>query len=40
MLVEGAVGPVLVVVVDVLGDQSFELSAVPDDGAVEELAAY
>ncbi len=32
----GAVG---VVVVDVVDDESFELVLVPDDGAVEELAA-
>ena len=32
-------GPVGVVVVDVVGDESFELALVPDDGAVEELAA-
>ena len=32
----GAVG---VVVVDVVDDEVFELSLVPDDGAVEELAA-
>ena len=28
-------GPVLVVVVDVVGDESLELVLVPDDGAVE-----
>lgn len=32
-------GPVLIVVVDVVADESVELSFVPDDGAVEELAA-
>ena len=30
-------GTVAVVVVDVVGDESFELLVVPDDGAVEEL---
>ena len=38
-LIEGAVRPVGVVVVDVVGDESFELVLVPDDGAVEEFAA-
>ena len=38
-LFEGAVGSVLVVVRDVVGDEAFELLAVPDDGAVEEFAA-
>ena len=38
-LIEGAVRPVGVVVVDVVGDEAFELSLVPDDGAVEQLAA-
>jgi hypothetical protein len=38
-LVEGAVWPVGVVVVDVVDDEAFELMLVPDDGAVEELAA-
>ena len=38
-LIEGAVWPVGVVMVDVVGDEAFELSLVPDDGAVEELAA-
>jgi hypothetical protein len=33
------VGPVLVVVVDVVDDESLELRLVPDEGAVEELAA-
>ena len=28
-------GPVLVVVVDVVGDEVFELALAPDDGAVE-----
>ena len=32
-------GPVLVVVVDVVGEKSFELVLVPDEGAVEQLAA-
>ena len=31
-------GPVCVVVVDVVGDEAFELSLVPDDGAIEKLA--
>ena len=31
-------GPVLVVVSDVVDDETFELSLVPDDGAVEQLA--
>ena len=38
-LIEGAVGPVGVVVVDVVGDEAFELVLVPDDGAVEEFAS-
>jgi hypothetical protein len=34
------VGPVLVVVADVVDDEAlFELSLVPDDGAVEEFSA-
>jgi hypothetical protein len=33
------VGSVSVVVIDVVNDEPFELSLVPDDGAVEELAA-
>jgi hypothetical protein len=32
-------GSVLVVVPDVVDDESFELVLVPDDGAIEELAA-
>ena len=32
--------PVFVVVGDVVGDEAFELRTVPDDGAVEEFAAY
>ena len=32
-------GSVLVVMIDVVGHEYFELVAVPDDGAVEELAA-
>jgi len=32
-------GPVGVVVLDVVGDESFELRLVPDDRAVEEFAA-
>ena len=39
-LVDGPVGPVIVVVVDVVADEAFELVPVPDDGAVEELAAH
>ena len=39
-LAEAAVGPVCVVVLDVLAQEPFELSAVPDEGAVEELAAH
>ena len=31
-------GPVGVVVVDVVVDEAFELALVPDDGAVEQLA--
>ncbi len=38
-LVEGSVGPVGVVVRDVVDDEAFELSLVPDDGAVEQLAS-
>ncbi len=32
-------GPVAAVMLDVVGDQCLELVPVPDDGAVEELAA-
>ena len=32
-------GPVGVVVVDVVGDEVFELALVPDDGAVKKLSA-
>ena len=39
MLVEGAVGSVFVVVGDVVGDDAFELPAVPDEAAVEQFAA-
>ncbi len=39
-LVKGAMGPVFVVVLDVVDDEPFELAVVPDDGAVEEFAAY
>lgn len=39
MLVEGTVRSVGVVVGDVVGDEAFELSLVPNDGAVEELAS-
>jgi hypothetical protein len=38
--VEAAVGPVGVVVLEVVAQELFELSAVPDEGAVEELAAH
>ncbi len=38
-LVEGLVWSVVVVVGDVVASESFELSAVPDDGAIEKLAA-
>ncbi len=34
-----AVRSVAVVVVDVVGDESLELAAVPDDGPIQELAA-
>ncbi len=39
-LVERAVRSVVVVVVDVVVDEPLELVLVPDDGAVEEFAAY
>ena len=35
-MVEGTVWPVGVVVVDVVGDESFELALVPDDGAIKK----
>ena len=38
-LIERAVRPVSVVVLDVSDDEPFELVLVPDDGAVEELSA-
>jgi hypothetical protein len=38
-LVEAAMGPVGVVVLDVLAQEMFQLTAVPDEGAVEELPA-
>jgi hypothetical protein len=38
-LLERGVGPVGVVVVDVVGDDAFELTAVPDERSVEELSA-
>ena len=38
-LIERAVGPVGVVVVDVVGDEVFELALVPDDGAVKKLSS-
>ena len=31
--------PMLVVVLDVVADEAFELAAVPDDGAVEKLSS-
>ena len=37
-MLEGAVGPVFVVVLDVVDDEPFELASIPDDGPVEELA--
>jgi hypothetical protein len=37
-LLERSVWPVLVVVLDVAGDEAFELAVVPDDGAIEELS--
>ena len=33
-------GPMVVVVVDVVDDEPFELALVPDDGVVEQFAAY
>jgi len=39
-LTEGAVGSMRVVVPDILAEQLFEVSAVPDEGAVAELAAH
>jgi hypothetical protein len=39
-LAEAAVGTVRVVVLDILGDELCELSAVPDQGAVAQFAAY
>ena len=38
-LIERTVGPVRVVMIDVVDDKIVELAAVPDDGAVEELAS-
>ena len=38
-LVERTVGPVRVVMIDVVDDKLVELATVPDDGAVEELAS-
>jgi hypothetical protein len=37
--VEGPVWPMLVVLLDVVGDESFELAADPDDGAIEKLSS-
>jgi hypothetical protein len=39
-LAERLVGPVGVVVLDVLAEEPFELAAVPDEGAIEKLAAH
>jgi hypothetical protein len=39
-LVEGAVWSVSVVVVEVVDDEPFELTLVPDDGPVEEFTAH
>ncbi len=39
LLVEGAVWPMAVVVGDVVDDEAFELTVVPDDGAVEQLTS-
>ena len=39
LLMEGAVGTVAVVVVDVVDDEPLELALVPDDGAVEQFSA-
>ena len=39
LLVEGAVGSVLVVAADVIDDEPFELALVPDDGPIKELSA-
>ena len=38
-LIERTVGPVRVVMIDVVDDKLVELAAVPDDGAVEEFAS-
>ena len=38
-MAEGAVGPVPVVMRDVVGDEAFELASVPDEGAVEEFSS-
>jgi hypothetical protein len=39
-LPEASVGPVRVVVLDVLVQALFELAAIPDEGEVEEVAAH
>lgn len=39
-LAEGPVGPVRVVVLDVLAQELFQLLAIPYEGAIEELAAH
>lgn len=39
-LVQRAVGPMLVVVVDVLAEQSAELALVPDDRPVQQFVAH
>ena len=38
LLLEGLVGPVFVVMGDVVAGEAFELSPVPDEGPIEELA--
>ncbi len=38
-MIERSMGSVLVVVIDVVDDEALKLVLVPDDGAVEELAA-
>ena len=39
-LVERTVGPVRVVMIDVVDDEPLELATVPDDGPVEEFASH
>jgi hypothetical protein len=38
-LFEGAVGPAAVVVIYIVDNESFEVSLVPDDGAVEQFSS-